>query len=256
MIRRNREINIFSMSVLDLFASALGAFILLTLILLPYYLKTDKSQAALLRAQQQQIAQLQQQNQNLQQQASAMQSELENAVSFALLGITTKAKSFVLVIDMSGSMQKYTAIMVKTVTRVLEPMKDENQIQIIGYQGEDPKLHSWRTPHHLADMDSSSKQSALRWAEGLAQAFDGGTPTHTALIEALQYPAEAVILLTDGAPNDSEPAEIIRDITARNGGDKEIHTVALGEYRSDPKLVAFLEDLAKANNGGFVGVAN
>ncbi len=39
MKRRERELNIFSMSALDLFASALGAFILITLILLPYYLQ-------------------------------------------------------------------------------------------------------------------------------------------------------------------------------------------------------------------------
>ena len=37
MRRRDRELNIFSMSALDLFASALGAFILITLILMPYY---------------------------------------------------------------------------------------------------------------------------------------------------------------------------------------------------------------------------
>ncbi|SDX32831.1 hypothetical protein [Marinobacter mobilis] len=39
MRRKDRELNIFSMSALDLFASALGAFILITLILIPYYLK-------------------------------------------------------------------------------------------------------------------------------------------------------------------------------------------------------------------------
>ena len=41
MKRRSRELVIFSMSALDLFASALGAFILVTIILLPYYLKHD-----------------------------------------------------------------------------------------------------------------------------------------------------------------------------------------------------------------------
>ncbi len=39
MRRKDRELNIFSMSALDLFASALGAFILITLVLMPYYLK-------------------------------------------------------------------------------------------------------------------------------------------------------------------------------------------------------------------------
>ena len=39
MKRRNREINIFSLSALDLFCGAMGAFILLALIALPYYQK-------------------------------------------------------------------------------------------------------------------------------------------------------------------------------------------------------------------------
>ena len=36
---RSREINVFSMSALDLFASALGAFILISIVLMPYFLR-------------------------------------------------------------------------------------------------------------------------------------------------------------------------------------------------------------------------
>jgi len=43
MKKKNREINIFSMSALDLFASAMGAFLLIAVMALPYYLKTDKN---------------------------------------------------------------------------------------------------------------------------------------------------------------------------------------------------------------------
>ena len=43
MKTRNREINIFSMSALDLFASALGAFILLAVVALPYFGNTGNS---------------------------------------------------------------------------------------------------------------------------------------------------------------------------------------------------------------------
>jgi len=42
MKRKNREINIFSMSALDLFASAMGAFLLIAVIALPYYLHVDR----------------------------------------------------------------------------------------------------------------------------------------------------------------------------------------------------------------------
>jgi len=53
MKKRSRDINIFNMSALDLFASALGAFILLGVLLLPYFPNTGDSpqRVADLRAQ-------------------------------------------------------------------------------------------------------------------------------------------------------------------------------------------------------------
>lgn len=42
MKRRPREINVFSLSAIDLFACAMGAFILLSLILFQYYLKAQQ----------------------------------------------------------------------------------------------------------------------------------------------------------------------------------------------------------------------
>ena len=39
MKSRSQEINVFSMSALDLFASALGAFILISIVLMPYFLR-------------------------------------------------------------------------------------------------------------------------------------------------------------------------------------------------------------------------
>jgi hypothetical protein len=43
---RNREVNIFNMSVLDLLTGALGAFCFLTLALFPYYFKAQNASAA------------------------------------------------------------------------------------------------------------------------------------------------------------------------------------------------------------------
>lgn len=69
MRRRNKEINIFSMSALDLFASAMGAFILITVIALPYYLKTD-------RALMEQAQNLQRENEQLSKNLEQLQAEL------------------------------------------------------------------------------------------------------------------------------------------------------------------------------------
>ena len=53
MRKLNREINIFSMSALDLFASSLGVFVLITILLLPFYPHTGDSAKQLSRMQKQ-----------------------------------------------------------------------------------------------------------------------------------------------------------------------------------------------------------
>ncbi len=92
MKRKNREINIFSISALDLFASGMGAFVLIAVIAMPYYLKTDRSMAAeiaelrqqieqlsqQLQASNDRVAQLEQQNQDLQAENQQMQAENQN----------------------------------------------------------------------------------------------------------------------------------------------------------------------------------
>ncbi len=47
MRKRDRTLNVFSVSALDLFASAMGTFILIAIILFPYYLKTETATAQL-----------------------------------------------------------------------------------------------------------------------------------------------------------------------------------------------------------------
>lgn len=79
MLRRNRDINIFSMSALDLFASALGAFILLTLILMPYYLKTDKDLMADLQQCREALAESEAARQALQTELQANQQAAQRA---------------------------------------------------------------------------------------------------------------------------------------------------------------------------------
>jgi cell division protein FtsB len=271
MKKKNREINIFSMSALDLFASALGAFILISLILFPYYLKVDqkfveenerlKKQLEKLqkenKAKDKQIIDLKDELKNSQKEVEDLQSKLKDAVKFSLLGLKTKAESFVLVMDMSGSMKQYEDIMRNTMDRLIEPLGDKNAVQIIGYQGVYPdyQLHSWNTPTNMYKMTSTNKTYALNYADGLVYKFDGGTPTRLALLEALKYSdAEAIILLTDGAPN-SDPYAIIDEVTSINNGKKEIHTVAIGNYRDKKVLTEFLINLAEKNRGNFIGVS-
>ncbi|MHA1538205.1 MAG: hypothetical protein ACTSUD_11670 [Alphaproteobacteria bacterium] len=47
MRKKDRTLNVFSVSALDLFASAMGTFILIAIVLFPYYLKEETAQAQL-----------------------------------------------------------------------------------------------------------------------------------------------------------------------------------------------------------------
>lgn len=177
-------------------------------------------------------------------------------VEFSILGLATEVKSFVIVIDMSGSMLSYTDLMINSVLEMLEPLDESNDFAIIGYHGSpSPMLWTYPDRSGLVQATQANLNDAKSFVLSLARRFSGSTPTHYALLSALQYPADAVILLSDGEP-DNAPGFIIQDVTGLNRyQNKEIHTVAIGDYTQNRGLVMFLQTLAKQNGGDFVGVS-
>ena len=306
MRRPNRDTTVFTTSAIDLFASALGAFILLVMILFPYYRNAGQDDAfsrtqeiqdqrrlasgeiAELLAQQRQSTQerreLDEANRGVEAQISRIRRQVADlrtqlaeeppprpepveeiteepealvaGVEFSILGLATEAKSFVIVVDMSGSMLSYTDLMVDSVLEMLEPLDETNRFAIVGYQGT-PAPTLWTFPDHsgLAQATPERLTDARNFVLSLARRFAGSTPTHYALLAALQYPAEAVILLSDGEP-DTAPGFILQDIGGLNRFEnREIHTVAIGDYTQNRGLVMFLQTLARQNDGDFVGVS-
>lgn len=304
----DRNTAVFSTSAIDLFASALGAFILLVMILFPYY-QNEGSDDAFSRTQDimeqrrlasgkiedlladQQIAQSELQDQNrvnrgIEAQISRIRKQMADiktqlaeivvpapepveeiieepepealspGIEFSILGLATEAKTFVIVIDMSGSMISYTNLMIKSVLEVLEPLNESNEFAIIGYQGNpSPVLWNFPDDSDLIQATPENLQDARNFVQSLARRFAGSTPTHYAVLSALQYPADAVILMSDGEP-DNAPGFILQDIAALNRFEKkEIHTVAIGDYTQNRGLVMFLQNMAIQNGGDFVGVS-
>lgn len=94
MAKRNREINIFNFSMLDVITGAMGAYLAVMVVLLPYYQKKDEPQTETssmtpeelrktLEQAQQQVKQAQEQAKSLQQALSKSQAELQDAKSQA-----------------------------------------------------------------------------------------------------------------------------------------------------------------------------
>lgn len=304
----DRNTAVFSTSAIDLFASALGAFILLVMLLFPYY-RNAGSEAAFAKTEdimqqralaageieellaeeriaQSELQELDLANRGIEAQISRMRKQMADiktqlaqtplpiaepveeiieepepealtaGVEFSILGLATEAKSFVIVIDMSGSMLAYSSLMIKSVLELLEPLDESNEFAIIGYQGiPAPMLRSYPVGTGLIQATAENLEDAKAFTVSLARRFSGSTPTHFALMSALQSSAESIILLSDGEP-DNSPAFIIQEVASRNRFErKEIHTVAIGDYTQNRGLVMFLQELAQQNGGDFVGVS-
>lgn len=181
---------------------------------------------------------------------------LTRGVEFSILGISSEVKSFVIVVDMSGSMLQYEELMVRSVLEILKPLDETNQFAIVGYHGNpQPVLWSFPTGNKVLPATKENLKLAESFTHSLVRKFVGSTPTHFALQAALEYPSSAVILMSDGEPN-SPPGFIIENITELNQfRQTEIHTVAIGEYTHNRNLVLFMQTLARLNGGDFVGVS-
>ncbi len=303
-----RDTAVFSTSAIDLFASALGAFILLVMLLFPYYrhagpddsfariqavmekrrlstgkledMKTKQEQlqseldqlSEANMGQQEQISRLRKELLDINNQFAALPAEITepvelisiepepkavtHGVEFSILGIATEVKSFVIVVDMSGSMLQYENLMVESVLEILKPLDETNKFAIVGYHGNpQPVLWSFPTGNKLLPATAENIELAQAFTNSLVRKFVGSTPTHFALQAALEYPASAVILMSDGEPN-TPPGFIIEHITQLNQfRQTEIHTVAIGDYTHNRNLVLFMQTLARLNGGDFVGVS-
>src|SRR5210317_2159035 len=106
--------------------------------------------------------------------------------------------------------------MINSVLEILKPLDETNEFAIIGYHG-NPQPVLWRFPNDKSLLRGTGEnlQMAADFTRSLARKFVGSTPTHFALQAALEYPARAVILMSDGEPN-SPPGFTIGSITELN----------------------------------------
>lgn len=311
MRARRRNTSVFSISALDLFAAALGAFILIVLVLFPYYqmggtdvsmeeleelvqkrrlaaatTQTDMAQIRAIRAEirlldkqysttEENMSKIQDTILEVQKQTADIEipdpppiprpvpvpepipeppRSVGRGVEFSILGLATSKKNIVIVVDMSGSMKAHTAKVTDALNEIVSQMKPDNQFVILGYRG-GPTIESFPRSGRMQPASPAMVADAQSFISGMPRRFGGGTPTQNAMVRALNLKPEAVILLSDGAPDDGSPGAIVKNITNRNRGRAEIHTVAIGDYTQDKRLTLFLQELANRNRGDFVGRA-
>jgi len=311
MRSRLRNLGVFSLSAIDLFASAMGAFIIITIVLMPDYQKEvrleghleymeslagetesllndtelgiDSTRESLSNAQLRQL--------ELQAEQEIMSSELEtiraklqayndqppppppspvdadeelgsNLVTFRFLGLKTDKTRILLMIDMNKYLSEHEALVAKTVARALDSLKTGYEFGILGFQQLDsgPRYHRWPVDGGLVAMTGANRAGALRFLSQLSGKFEGSSSVRDALALAFASPAEALVLISDGLPNPTynnglPPRALIQDIVMSNSKGKEIHAVTIGDYFRYKGTVEFMENLARANSGGFLALA-
>lgn len=321
--RANREIQIFSISALDLFASAAGAFVVVMVVLFPFYKKTTQDVMRDLKAQKEVTQEMERRNAALQgelervrrdlanareaiererqradaaeakakaaqeearkQQQKVRESEakigqLEKNRKTALLGIETKAKSFAIVIDLSGSIKgggrgggrDWRPTVERYVNRLLNSLDDDAKVQLIGYHTvvtnnrlrEDYIVHPRQG--QTVTLNDRSRTVAKNRVKSMLRAAGGGTPTLGALLLAMRQPVEAIILISDGVPTPTvarrvsksqlrqHRLRVVRDVTRTNGQRREIHAVAVGPFWDNPDLLDFLLEITVKNKGQLI----
>ena len=302
---------VFSLSAIDLFASAMGAFIIITIILMPDYQKEVRLEGHLayieslkgetesvLNDTEQGIVSLndalstaQTRQLELQAEQEIMSSELEtinarlqarndeppppppspeeteekqgsNLVTFRFLGLKTDKTRILVLVDMNKYLADHEALVAKTVTRALDSLKPGYEFGILGFQQLDsgPRYHRFPESGRLVAMTSANRAGAQRFVRQLAGQFEGSSSLRDAFAQALETPAEAIILLSDGLPNPTynaglPPRALIQDIVMANSRGVEIHAVTIGDYFKYKGTVDFMENLARANAGGFLALA-
>ena len=311
MRSRRRDISVFSISALDLFAAALGAFILIVLVLFPYYrlggtdvsfeeleelvqkrrlvASSAQTETSKIRAIQSEIRLLNKQYKTTEENMSEIEdkilevqkqtAEVEipdpppvpkpvpeveptpipprsvgKGVEFSILGLGTTKKKIAIVVDMSGSMRAHSGNVVSALEEIIEQMESDSEFVIIGYRG-GPTYDTYPPNGRLTGANASSLSGAKTFISSMPRRFGGGTPTQNAMLRALNLKPEAIILVSDGAPDDGSPGAIVKNLTRHNRGRAEIHTVAIGNYTENKRLTLFLQELANQNRGDFVGRA-
>lgn len=278
MRRKNSEINVFSMSALDLFASALGAFILLTVIFLPFFPNTGNHAGVAdaiiqrLAAAEAEVDSLTAASAQKDQQIAALNATVAAAQKAAadsqqamariekrktILGIQTDKQKIVILIDMSGSMNygaDFRPVMTKTVSEVLDSLSDSDEVALIGFHAPNERITTPRYPgagyQSVGPGRAGLNSQTGRW---MAQ-VDGGTPTLAAFEQAFALSPEAIIILTDGAPTvpDDNVEAVLQRIQALNTAQTEIHAVAIGPFYENADFIRFLSRLTSANKGALV----
>lgn len=281
-MRKRREIQLFSISFLDLLSGALGAVIILYIAVPKSTQKVDttveeaktrhiEEQEMQLSENQKIIKELQEANKKLREDVEKAQiTNVETPVQSNNnpeqpfdVGFKFKGSKIVFVIDTSYSMYQEDRIgQVKAGLKMLiTSMAPTFQIDVVQFPNGE------RTPFKvlwggLKDLSTLNKYDVYDFVYGMRPL--GGTPTRDVLLHVLNNYQDItdIVLLTDGAPSLHNSSrrddiyDILKVVRENNSHEVQISTIGVGKDFIKDKTsdyYKFLQLLASENKGFFVG---
>lgn len=272
MRKRSREINIFSMSALDLFASALGAFILIAVVLFPYFPNTGDSPERVAEVKKE-LAEVQAELEKEKEEHEATKRALSQCET-EKQGCESELKSvkfphldIVIALDVSGSMRKEIAGLrneVDELAYVLLKLAPSVGMGVVAFGDEE-----WDTPlysRNIRQLQNTSNIEALKRFTatitpnmGLGRGKNPTDPEaiNLALNEALNMSwrgtseKKIIVIVTDHPAYPDEKGNTLamaRDFADRAAGNG-VSTINVG---TGGNARSFLRALAKAGRGQYV----
>ena len=271
-MRLNRaQVQVFGLSFLDVLTCALGALIIL-FIIVPKYPPTPEKQQQVVQKLQAIVKSLKSENKKLSEELSKKPKPIPSLAP-TLFGLPLKADNATFVIDVSGSM----AWQIGNLYNTLKSLLLSCEVKKFRFIYFDEYIYSsdryWR--HGWLNGSIGNKQMALREADQflteLIESDPGGTNSGDAIYEAIRSgEADCVYFITDGYPTAGETNvnRILMRTKRVNQGKAIINSVMVGlpgttltyggrvvfDTKANPKLLYdFLHALAEENGGVYVG---
>ena len=269
MKQRSREFNVFSISALDLFASALGAFILISIVLMPYFLNVEPDEVNKLKRalaeSQKQLQQSRADSARAQQQAARLQREVSKLLKAPKYQFPDL--DIVIALDTTGSMGKEVASLKNDIvglTRVLQRLAPSVGFGVISYKDRcNPATMLSQfplrriTPSTLRELVGFTRKMRAGGAgcrHGAEEALAAALERAIASNWRRESKARVIVIVTDNPPYEDKEAEALnnaRNAAARNPPVKT-STVFRKTGRSKSNTEAYLRRLAETGKGQYV----
>lgn len=268
MRSNRREISIFSMSALDLFASALGAFILLTVIMIPYFPNTGDSA--------ERVADIKEELESEQAARAAAEEELEQTQS-ALEDAQKKIQELtqnrkippvdvMIAVDTTGSMENQVSSLkadIYVLSEILDSITDSAAIGVIDFKDrcEGSRVIRARGLKRINKANTNELASFVRQMQARNYTScntDSQEAIDIALNSAVGEPWRAesqkkvIIIVSDNAAYRSKWNSTFSQARAFRGRGGQVSSVFVRTQSTESDAAGYLKRLTEEGGGEYV----